>query len=85
MVVSHISEHTLKQGDSFLLEIQPIGKLHESREILHKTFSREKSSVAMGSDVAELFSEIEKLRVQLLHSVEVAAGVCRRVEEEISQ
>ncbi|KAE8293670.1 Meiotic recombination protein SPO11 [Larimichthys crocea] len=37
----------------------------------------------MGSDVAELFPEIEKLRVQLLHNVEVTADF-RRVEEEIS-
>ncbi|KAG8002552.1 Meiotic recombination protein SPO11 [Nibea albiflora] len=37
----------------------------------------------MGSDVAELFSQVEKLRVPLLHCAEVTAG-CQRVEEETS-
>ncbi|XP_044068473.1 meiotic recombination protein SPO11 isoform X2 [Siniperca chuatsi] len=38
----------------------------------------------MGSRVAGLFSEIDKLRAQLLHNVEVMTD-CQRVEEEISQ
>ncbi|XP_070824615.1 meiotic recombination protein SPO11 [Chaetodon trifascialis] len=37
----------------------------------------------MGARVEDQFSEIDKLRVQLLHSVEVMAD-CQRVEEEIS-
>ncbi len=38
----------------------------------------------MGSREAEMFNEIDKLRSQLLHNVEVVTD-CQRVEEEISQ
>lgn len=38
----------------------------------------------MGSCIEDLFSEIDKLRAQLLHNVEVMAD-CRPAEEEISQ
>ena len=37
----------------------------------------------MGSHVAELFSEIDKLRPELLNNVEVLTD-CQRVEGEIS-
>lgn len=74
-----------RRGKILLTENSNAQNARDFRPNLHVTREQQQNDHSkMGSSVAELFTEIDKLRVQLLINVEALTD-CQRVDEETNK